>query len=777
MPKYWIEVLLIGLMLLSGINLINQQHLKSASLEQQDHAIALQQAISELTVATLLSDYSNTQHLDNQAQLQLKAENIVEKLDDHAFLEKPLADFSSAISHYVQIATVLKTSKRFVASAEKIFSSTESQLSVKGEHLLALLLEYQTFPTTQNQSQINQYISANESVLAGLDEHGMQWNMLKRHIAFITINTPKLGEMIATIQSSPLGDVLASLTKQKSELVLTVNERVNQYLLVFISCIFLLLSTVLIRQSRALKISSRNANAAAEAKTQFLANMSHEIRTPLNGIIGLADLTLTTELTRPQKEYLDKLLFSARSLLTIINDILDFSKMESKKLDIEEIDFEVAELFSNMKTMIAKLAADKNIELIFEVSKNVPATLHGDPIRLGQILLNLASNAIKFTKEGHVLILVESINNNTHIRFSVKDTGIGLTQEQLDRLFQRFSQADSTTTRKYGGTGLGLAICKLLTELMRGNISVTSTPRKGTCFVVELPMPEGYPVEDKMVPQNCLSGKTLLLVEDHPITQKVTREMGEYLGIKVDVSDNLSIAQTLSENHHYDFALVDWQLPTQDGLVLLRKWKMAVRPPKHTLLFTAFDSHLLREQLEGLEDYPILNKPLLLSELHAALTTPNNALHTAKAKDLAMEEIDNVAKEPSSTEPESISKKPKVLLVEDNEINRIIAVEMLQAMRVDLETAENGKVAVEKVQNAQFDLVLMDIQMPEMDGMEATKILRQQYAVDEVPIIALTANVMKDEVTLYKRAGMNEHLGKPFDRKELEDVVQRYCFA
>lgn len=767
---YWPEILVVALVNLLGVVAVDHYHQRERHNTEQVLAIELQNTVSELTVATLLLEYSNTTHYDQQAQLKLKAETTWRKLGETQLAAEQWQEFMRAISHFVQLATMLKTSKRFVATAEGIYSDSSGTMQRTGEHLVAMTSRYQVFLDANERAEILAYIDANEAILTEITFAGMQWSMLKKHVAFILENAPIVNRLISEIQNLPLPATLVTLTQQKSQQVLQSDRLFALSLLGLVSAAFSLLLLVMYRQAQALKIKSVQAEAAAEAKTQFLANMSHEIRTPLNGIIGLADLCLRTDLSDSQRGYMEKLLFSGKSLLTIINDILDFSKIESKKLDIDNVDFEMEALFGNIKSMIAKSAADKHIELIFDVSSDIPQKLNGDPIRIGQILLNLTSNAIKFTEKGHVVITLRRRADESAqwlYEFSVEDTGIGLTPEQSDKLFGRFTQADSSTTRKYGGTGLGLAICKLLCELMGGEISVRSRLGEGSVFKVALPLNRAEDTnEDTQVEEmGLLRGKSLLILEDHPVTMEITTRMAQILGMSVAQATSVKEAVTLAEQRAFDIALVDWQLPEMDGVLLLKKWEHTGKHPARIFIFTAFDSHLLRDKLKGLQPYPVINKPLLLAQLYQALTAAPQEQLAAKAT--------------STVAPLQLAKSPsqtvRILLVEDNEINQMVAKEMMRDMGVTVDVAGNGQEALEQISKEVYQLVLMDIQMPVMDGIEATRKLRETWSMADLPVIALTANVMKDEVQGYLDIGMNDHLGKPFGRKELETMVAKYC--
>lgn len=775
--KHWVEALLIMATLVTGIKMVDQYNESRFHEAQFQTATLLLRNVSELIIAAFLVGSRDTEHYDRQAQLMLLSENVFNRMQTDEKLDSSWSEFKQTVNHFVQLSSMLKTSYRFAASAESLFVSANPQLARHGEHLLAALVEFQMLGTDKVRQDILDYMDEHNVILSQLDALGMQWSMLNRHINFILRTSNKVNALTNEIQRQAISQQLYDVIEEHNNALMLANRQFDFYAVLLVSELFLLFITLLLRQREELIVKSKQAQAAAQAKSMFLSNMSHEIRTPLNGIIGLADLCLRTDLTKNQRDYLEKLLFSGQSLLTIINDILDFSKMESNKLDIVSGDFEVEKLFSHVKGIMAKSASDKGLELVFDVKPDVPQVLHGDSIRIGQILLNLTSNACKFTESGHIIVSLQRKNDKIRgrnlYRFSVKDTGIGLSEEQQARLFQRFTQADSSTTRKYGGTGLGLSISKLLTELMGGKIGVKSKLDHGTCFTFELPLAKAKMNQTLSVGEQ-LIGKSVLLVEDHPITMKVTAEMFELMGMRVTCAHNVQEGYRFSKESMFDYALVDWQLPQQDGLLLLTKWHdSAGNKPNQVFIFTAFDSETLRDRLTDLPPIPVLSKPVLFHELYDKLTQTrtHNAEKEEKVIPLA------VTPELSTTQNESEGHAHafSVLLVEDNDINRMVATEMLGELPINIEIADNGKIAIEKLKERSFSLVLMDIQMPVMDGIETTKLLRETHSQDSLPIVALTANVLKEEVEYYHKIGMNAHLGKPFVREELHEIVNKFC--
>ena len=392
-----------------GIKMVDQLQLSKHHEVQFQTSSLLLQNVSDLTVAAFLVGSRTTEHYDRQAQLMLMSENVFNQIQSNEELDLSWRTFKQKVNHFVQLSSMLKTSFRFVASSESIFTTSDSELAHHGEHLLASLVEYQMIGSEGVSQHIQGYMEEHEAVLSQLDDLGMQWPMLKRHIEFILRTSNKVNALTNQIQQQTISQQLSALSDMHNKALISANRWFDVNGVLLVSALFLLFITMLFRQREELIVKSNEAQAAAQAKSMFLSNMSHEIRTPLNGIIGLADLCLRTDLTKNQREYMEKLLFSGQSLLTIINDILDVSKMESNKLDIVKVDFEVDKLFGNIKSMMANSAAEKGLELIFDVSADIPKVLHGDSIRIGQILLNLTSNACKFTEKGHVLISLKRV--------------------------------------------------------------------------------------------------------------------------------------------------------------------------------------------------------------------------------------------------------------------------------------------------------------------------------------------------------------------------------
>ena len=514
-----------------------------------------------------------------------------------------------------------------------------------------------------------------------------------------------------------------------------------------------------------LTAAKKKAEEATVTKSTFLANMSHEIRTPMNAITGMIYLMKQTRLDSTQSGYVYKIENSANSLLGLINDILDFSKIEAGKLAIEKIDFDLHTVIDNVTTLVELKANEKGLEFIVSYDQGMNMNLHGDPLRLGQVLTNLANNAVKFTQTGEVGIYITRLKQDRY-RFKVRDTGIGMTSEQQSRLFQSFSQADAGTTRKYGGTGLGLAISKQLVEMMTGRIWVESKAGRGSTFTFEVTLGEQ---ESKPETLRQFPDKKVLIVDDTPSWQKILTRLLQGLNISVATADSgeKAIAMICQQKQDFDLVLMDWKMPGLDGIETTKKiHEQCQSLPPTIIMVSAYrqESLLNAAKEQGIEIF--LQKPVNPSLLYTVIME-------AFGEKIKREYHKTVQCSSLKNELTTLGGST-ILLAEDNSMNREIVHGMLAHSGILIIDAINGREAVEMVdaEPDKYELILMDIQMPEMDGYEATRLIRTKNST--LPIIALTANALVSDIAKTKEAGMQEHLNKPIDVETLFATLLKY---
>ncbi|MBF0398891.1 MAG: response regulator, partial [Desulfobacterales bacterium] len=543
---------------------------------------------------------------------------------------------------------------------------------------------------------------------------------------------------------------------------------------------------VILKHQEDLREARDSAEFASKAKADFLANMSHEIRTPMNAIIGFSELALKTNLTPKQEDYLNKIQISSKSLLTILNDILDFSKIEAGKLEMEYTGFKIEEVINHISDLFAQKAHEKGVELNISISSDVPPILDGDPLRLSQILINFCSNSIKFTQKGEVNIrvtLLEKLEEKVKLYFLVKDTGIGMTKEHKQKLFSAFSQADTSTTRKFGGTGLGLVISKRLVEMMNGEISIESEMEKGSIFAftawfgLDSYKNNKKKEKNRQVPTK-LKGLKVLVVDDNATAREILFEILNSFGFDVKLASSGEEAlQEIKTVNNFQLIIMDWRMPGGiDGIETCVKINKEIPKDKvpFIVMVSAFDKdEVVKKAMEkGIKSFlskPV--KPSLLFDTIMNIFGVESAINKEPVSEITFEDknIDKL-------------KGAKVLLVEDNIINQQVAQELLSSFQIEVDIANNGKEGVEKFQTGTYNLIFMDVQMPIMDGYSATHEIRkieESYRENSkeyksIPIVALTAHAIKGEREKCISHGMDDYLTKPLDLEALLKALKTW---
>ncbi|MFT4520107.1 MAG: signal transduction histidine kinase/CheY-like chemotaxis protein [Halioglobus sp.] len=578
-------------------------------------------------------------------------------------------------------------------------------------------------------------------------------------------------------------DELGELTDVFNTMLTTVQSRDNE-----LAARGLELEDRVLSRTRELELTTTMAEKANRAKSEFLATMSHEIRTPMNAVIGMTQLTLHTSLSPIQQNYLEKTETAAKQLLSIINDILDFSKIEAGELVVDKISFSLNDLLSNVSNVAGVKAQQKGLEFLIDSDHNLPTILIGDPLRLGQVLINLADNAVKFTAEGEIIISVRAMDKTTDntltenqfgLVFSVIDTGVGIEKNQQQGLFNPFTQADSSTTRQYGGTGLGLAICKQLVELMGGGISIASEIGVGSEFsfttTVEVISNNNgkHQNEESDNVDPSLIGLPVLVVDDNVSALNISTRMMEIMRCEVTTAKNgeqvlEKIAEAEKRNNPIKLILIDWMMPKMNGLQIIKHLRSQHLIPESTAIILT--SGYQRNEILTEKDQHLISgfisKPVTYSTLLEVVTESQTTLDKQPAP-LPLGHVHD-------SESLIVLHGARVLLVEDNLANQEVASDILGNAHVTVDIANNGKQAIDMLKAGHYDGVLMDVQMPVMDGLETTKELRSILGFQTIPIIAMTANAMVGDREKCLDSGMSDYISKPLDIDILYDTLAKW---
>lgn len=757
-----VYVLMLSLLLLGyGANQYRQYQYYSA-LDQQITPVI--DALHELQRKVSSNSEHGQQLNEKIIALSLSASAFMQLVEQKGEASVEINDVTAQLEYYQQSLQLLQDADMRSRYALNAFAEKIARLNPRSNNELyrALLRRSQLYINATNLLYL--YVLDEDANRLQPDATDQQQEALY----FFRLYWHNLEQLVQQRYAFAVDDSAILMTQADSwrEQAEESRQGMRLSLLLILLLFFSLGLALLAVRNRQLSDASEAAIALARAKTDFLANMSHEIRTPMNAIIGFSSLLQQTPLTMQQQQYLKKIKNSSDNLLLLINDILDLTKVEAGKLELEDIEFDLNEQLERLSGLFSDMSEHKQLEVIIDKDAAVPDSLRGDPLRLGQVLVNLVNNAIKFTERGEVVLKIYICNQSeSHLCFQVIDTGIGIIPEQLDRLFHSFTQVDASTTRKYGGTGLGLSITHHLVQLMKGSVEVSSQPGRGSTFTVRLPLQAVTVVPDRPLPY--LQGRKVLLVDDNVLVIDVVGQLLRKLGLVVYSALDVDGAKELllKRGSELELALIDCCLGQDNGLDLarhmlqqphLRHIKMAIT--------SAFGQDRPAAQMRHLGLNHYLSKPVTehslrhcLEQLLECHTEEPNVLVNPHSQDVSYYQSQLAGRQ--------------VLLAEDNRMNQQLIVEFLKQVGVSITLADNGRQAVELVAEHNFDAILMDLQMPILDGIEATRQIRKLNINHDIPIVALTASAMRGDRETSLAAGMNSYVTKPVNRFDLYQAL------
>lgn len=685
-----------------------------------------------------------------------------------------LQALSEDFAGYLSLIDELTHATLQIHNLNRQYLKKNYELSIHAAEIAGLMLVYQF----EHQMTTKRDIDKKITVLKGIaDEPKFKsWQrslqVFLGYARFISDNVSLADRFLKRLVANKSFEYLTDMiTHHENEIYRNQHREVLTFMVFFLA-IFISIVTIIYAKNKGLKKQTELAQRATQAKSDFLANMSHEIRTPMNAIVGFMDLALPLAINTKQRDFLERIKTASDALLVLINDILDFSKIEAGKLEIEHTNFDLNERLDLLCSMFADVSLTKDVEMVVHNATHLNKWLRGDPLRLSQILINLTSNAVKFTEKGQILVLVKSLrfegeNSQTAwLQFEVRDTGIGISEDHQPFLFEAFNQGDNSTTRNYGGTGLGLTICKQLTELMGGEIKVESQLGKGSTFIVRLPFELVKPPCDTafyhMV--GLVKGCRALIVDDDPHFAEAVVDMLQYFGVHSEYcsSGQEALDKLIHTHTSIDVLLVDWWMPEMNGLDFVNVLKQALPELKKPVIMMSAHEQIkvMGKKLQGLT-CSYLPKPFSSLALLKAFI---QALRLDHLLELPRRDQDNY---------DGLYGK-RILLVEDNKVNQLLASKLLRNVGMVTDIANNGEEAVSKVKQQLYDAVLMDVHMPIMDGYQATELIRESFSEEALPIIAMTANVMKGDKEKCLAMGMNDYLTKPIQKEILYKSLSKW---